>query len=330
VKDEEYRALHRRLRDPEDQPGSRDAPNLYGWEAGWIDRADGQGAYRVLLATTGRQAGVAASQATVATVERWHPRYVVLVGIAGGFEREGCTLGDVVVSTIIHGYGYGRLAEVYQVRPRGYEADGALLTSATRYRAVKPDRALDDTPYRVLLGPVASGDVIVDDPSNAFFDAATRVFPDLLAVEMEGAGAASAIQHLRDRGVSVGFIMVRGISDMPKPAASGAQKQERDRNLERACATAADFTTSWIASGWPVRPEDHGHDERLMRALRALASSAEGMTMLELTNMTGLGADELAEVDARLLNEDLARGTPGGLRAITTTGRHRLATGGAS
>ena len=81
VIDEEYAAVDRLLREPKYVQGTVDAPIRYGWETGWIDRVDGTGSYRVVLALVGRAGNVTASQATIATVDRWDPRYVVLVGI---------------------------------------------------------------------------------------------------------------------------------------------------------------------------------------------------------------------------------------------------------
>ena len=54
---EEYAAVHRLLRQPAYESGTGQAPNLYGWETGWIDRADGSGAYRVGLAMRAAGAG---------------------------------------------------------------------------------------------------------------------------------------------------------------------------------------------------------------------------------------------------------------------------------
>lgn len=256
VLDEEYRAVHELLRAARHLPGTDGAPNLYGWEAGHIDRADGLGSYRVVLALAGRAGTVSASEATVATALRWNPRYVMLLGIAGGLPIERCALGDVVISSVIYGYEYGKLEGVFQPRPHWvYRSDGPLLASATRFAIVHPEwnAGLGDGPApKALFGVVASGEKVVDDPTNAFFDAVQNVFPKLQAVEMEGAGAASAIDHLHARGKRIGFIMVRGVSDMPRPAQTGPQAAERGRNKVRACAAAARFATRWIASGWPV------------------------------------------------------------------------------
>ena len=100
---------------------------------------------------------------------------------------------------------------------------------------------------------------MVDDLEPAFVQAILQARPELQAVEMEAAGAAFAIEQARDEGKSVGFIMVRGISDTPRAAASvpaaGAGTGERDAWKLYASAIAASFVTRWIASAcWPTSP----------------------------------------------------------------------------
>ncbi len=252
---EEYAAVHAQLRAPRHEPGTPSSPNPYGWELGWIEQAGG-GAFRIVLALAGRAGNVTASQVTIEIARTWAPRYVLLVGIAGGFARDQCALGDVVVSSIIYAYEYGKLDASFESRPNFvYRPDEALLNSANRFAAICPTwgARLGGTAPKMIAGVVASGEKVVDDPSNKFFADVQRAFPKIQAVEMEGAGAASAIEHLKGTR-TIGFLMVRGISDMPRKADEAAQSTERDKNKKRACAAAAEFTARWIAEAWPVTP----------------------------------------------------------------------------
>lgn len=90
---------------------------------------------------------------------------------------------------------------------------------------------------------------------------------------MEAAGACVAIEHARDEGKQVGFLMIRGISDMPAdgaavdalpaapgdptalgmpaplaPASSGTVP--RDTWKLYASAISAEFVAKWHASPW--------------------------------------------------------------------------------
>jgi nucleoside phosphorylase len=257
---EEYAAVLRLLSNARSVQGRPDAPTLYGWRIGTVERAQG-GAYRVALALAGRAGTVNASQAVVRSVDRWKPRYVLLVGIAGGLPPSGCSVGAVVVSTEIYGYEYGKVDNGFHPRPNWvYQVDRGLCTSAQAFVAATPEWFTGGAPSpKVLFGPVASGDKVVDDPSEPFFAAVLKQWPKLQAVEMEGAGAAAAIDELHAMGVRVGFLMVRGISDMPRPpnerAGQAAQTGERDANTLRACDVAAGFAVRWIAAEWPVEPK---------------------------------------------------------------------------
>lgn len=260
---DEYAAVLRVLSNARQVPGTPDAPNLYGWRLGTIARTYG-GAYRVALALTGSAGTVIASQAVVRSAERWRPRYVLLVGIAGGLSLGGCAPGDVVVSTEIYGYEYGKLDRGFHPRANWtYQVDRGLLTSVQAFAAANPDWWTGDSPApKVLFGPVASGEKVVDDPSDPSFAAVLHHWPKLQAVEMEGAGAAAAIEELRAVGShAIGFLMLRGISDMPRPPSAraegaAAQTAERDANKRRACDVAAAFAVRWIAAEWPVEPRE--------------------------------------------------------------------------
>jgi hypothetical protein len=94
---EEYEAVKRRLKNVRRDPGTKDQPNQYAWAVGEIDAANG-GTYQVALALTLHPGNTSGSLGTGKTVARWRPRYVLLVGIAGGLPREQLGLRDVVVS----------------------------------------------------------------------------------------------------------------------------------------------------------------------------------------------------------------------------------------
>ena len=57
-----------------------------------------------------------------------------------------------------------------------------------------------------------------------------------------------------------GFVLVRGISDMPrtKAAGEGASTSERDRWKRPAARNAARFLAHLVAEAWPERPRGEG------------------------------------------------------------------------
>src|SRR5262249_35554963 len=148
------------------------------------------------------------------------PRYLLLVGVAGGLGD--LQRGDVAVSEYIYGYEYGKVEDGFEPRPNWtYPADRGMANAAralsTRTPAwsegigLKPpdgERSPD-----VHIGPVASGNKVIDDISDPAFKPVLEFWPKLIAVEMEGLGAAKAIEWANQKNIPVNFSMVRGISD---------------------------------------------------------------------------------------------------------------------
>lgn len=252
-------------------PGSATVPNLFGWVTGDLAGAGGQ-VYRVVVGVVGKPGPGRMASAVTATYARYKPQYVLIVGIAGGLPQDQLAKGDVAISGVIYDYEYGKVATNFQPRMDfTYQADQTLLTSAVslhardkswamRDRQMRPDGG--DIVPKLLPGAIASGGKVVDDATNDFFAAVLKTWPKLLAVEMEGAGAAAAIETAKAAKQKVGFLMVRGISDMPKlsddaqpaPVPHEGNRAERDKWKRYAATTAANFTVHWISRAWPLAP----------------------------------------------------------------------------
>jgi nucleoside phosphorylase len=74
---------------------------------------------------------------------------------------------------------------------------------------------------------------------------------------MEGAGIGSAIEQAQSLKVPVGFMVIRAISDLPRPEEDGDKTrgtEERDAWKAYASDVAAAFTIGWIADGLPLPP----------------------------------------------------------------------------
>ena len=250
--------------------GTARQPNQYGWVVGELGAGPAPG-YQLVVALAGLPGPTRMAEVVSTTIHRYNPRYVLLVGIAGGFPLDELARGDVALSSAIYDYEYGKISDEF--RPRHdftYQVDPSLLNSALALHArdrawttlERPPRPSGTTGVpKLLAGAIASGNKVVDNADNAFFASVLAAWPKLLAVEMEGAGAAAAIASAQSRG-TIGFLMVRGVSDMPHldrasaPVVQSAEgnKAERDVWKRYAAATAAEFTVHWILHGWPVPP----------------------------------------------------------------------------
>jgi nucleoside phosphorylase len=216
--------------------------------------------YRVAICMPPQMGGYAAAESTRRWVQRWQPRWVAVVGIAGGFHTKGVKVGDVVIASRVYGYEFAKVRtdgvferrDQYDVDPDPLwvatakvleeEQQGRQVEWALRVRGKRPDRRRVRHSH-IHVGPVASGEKVVDDPSYPFFQDATRLLSDLYGIEMEAAGAGAALRSLNsEQDHPVGFLMVRGISDVPMPAAerpAAPPRRTSERDAWKRYATQA-------------------------------------------------------------------------------------------
>jgi len=205
-----------------------------------------RGVYQVVvtaLADMGLlEAGLAASDA----IRRWRPRFLLLVGIAGGYGGRAA-LGDVLIASQVADYeGQKVTAEGTRIRWSVHPVDQRLLLAANSFRgeqwrdriAVKRPRKSMSQP---LIGVIASGNKSV--ARAAFLQELQGMWDRLIGVEMEGAGAAKAADQSPTRP---GFFMIRAVSDL-------ADENEGSRAVAKWRAYARDvaaaFTVAFLQSG---------------------------------------------------------------------------------
>ena len=264
--EDEYLAMRKQLTGAQDvPPDAGQYQNLYGWVTGTIARENGPGVYRVVVAWAGCSGNPQSLITTMRTIDQWRPRYVLFCGIAGGLPKDGLRQGDIVLSQSIWYYEYAKV-EKGKVLPRhrdSFRVDRGLLTSARIFKMGNSDWKLcGETPPRpnhdpnVVAGMIGSGEKVIDDRDAEYAKAILQERPELQAIEMEAVGACSAVEHANAEGKLVGFLMVRGISDMPGlgSEASDSGTMERDNWKPYVCALAAKFIASWIAIAWPEVP----------------------------------------------------------------------------
>jgi nucleoside phosphorylase len=258
---EEYGAALSCLSDVAALRGTDEDPNTYAWQLGTIGSSL-YGAPFTVAVGKGTQTTSYGALAAKRAIQLFSPRYIVFVGIGGGLDRDGQRHGDVVVSSVVAGYEYGKI-DSDGFCPRGdftYRCDEGLVRAADALisgdatwwsHADNPER-----PPRARTGLIASGDKVVDDPDDGFFAAVRKLWPKVLAVEMEGAGVGAAALEAQAEGKVVGFLLVRGISDLPHAKVPGevGSTLERDHWKKTASCNAARFLAHLVCNGWPVPP----------------------------------------------------------------------------
>jgi len=202
--------------------------------------------YQVVVMPLLNMGRVEAANATGDAIRRWRPRYVWLVGIAGGLAKAGVALGDVLIADQIADYELQKLTpQATSIRWQVHRVDPRLLGAARNLRgdgwlqlvtSARPDAG---TPRR-HIGPVCTGDKVI---ANSLLDDYRDIWEKLIGVEMEAGGTASAAFQAANHP---GFFMVRGVSDLADAAKDSGEVQQW---RAYACDVAAAYAIGLLQSG---------------------------------------------------------------------------------
>jgi nucleoside phosphorylase len=209
------------------------------------------------------------------------PKTVLLVGIAGGMDKE-IALGDVVVSEQIVDYELGKVTgEGYGPRWSVYRPDAALLARAKAWpnqsgqQYIRAPRPVTGASSKLHSGIFLTGNKVIADENTA--GALRSVWQKAAAVDMEAAGVASALYHMNDPPA---FLVFKGICDY-------ADSKKNDDWQEYAAEAAASCAFSFVLEHLrpsdlhPGRTEAHatsgarGRNRALREALAAAYNVAE-------------------------------------------------------
>lgn len=169
---------------------------------------------RVVVAPILKMGRVQAALATARAIDRWLPRIVLLVGIAGGVKGR-VNLGDVLMPEQVADFELQKLVprgpeirwQHHRVDPRLHIA-AQLVDFTPSWAAVAADRPKVGDP-KIGWGVVATGDKVV--AAERVLKSYAKTYPQLDGIEMEAGGVAAAAFSSVP---SPGFFMVRGVSDM--------------------------------------------------------------------------------------------------------------------
>ena len=147
---------------------------------------------------------VASAVATAMIIDKFDPDYVVNTGSAGGFDL-ALNIGDIVISDVVthhdvdltvFGYVPGQCAGM----PENYMCNEQLIEAAEQ-------SAKNIQGVKVKKGLVCSGDSFVGNDELAL--ATKQKFPEMIAVEMEGAAIAQTAYLM-----GIPFLVIRSLSDI--------------------------------------------------------------------------------------------------------------------
>ena len=262
----------------------QDPGDIYTYYLGTIAIPGSHDAYRVVVVQLLDPGNVEAAIAAARLLQRWHPRNVLMVGIAGGVATAGVRLGDVVVARNVHYYEPAKDTPAgEQIRSDEYFSDLLLRGRAQSYEAADwKDEVRVEAPTehqgfvpRAHFGTIASGERVIAD--QAALDALRQRSPKLMAVAMEGVGIARAVAGTDSR-----FLEVRGISDL-------ADQRKDDRWHDYAANAVAAFVVGFLRS----RPIPSLQEEERLRADTHAGTSGPPLVILRAQSLRPIRPDEL-------------------------------------
>lgn len=176
---------------------------------------------------------VAAAIATTVVLQRYQPSAVINTGSAGGFDPS-LEVGDVVISSELRYHDVDVTAFDYEMgqvpaNPPAYPADAKLIKMAEKASATTSE-------HKVITGLICTGDTFMTDQNR--IDEARRHFPDMAAVEMEGA-AIGQVCHLAE----VPFVVIRSLSDI----AGKSSPQSFEEYLDTAAKHSSALVENMVA-----------------------------------------------------------------------------------
>lgn len=207
--------------------------------------------FKVIIMGLAKQGQGEAVAATKDAIQRWRPRHIILVGIAGGMPDRDVRLGDIVIADQVVDYEHKKIkGQATETRLKVYPVDAILLGGCTRllekpwHKDIIAKRTTPDTP-RIHIGPIASGNKVI--ASRGALVELLEGWSEVIGVEMEAGGVAFVAAEAR-----IPFLMVRGVSDL---ADENKNSDEVKQWRPYACDAAATFTIALLQSGFLFLPQ---------------------------------------------------------------------------
>nr|WP_322720892.1 5'-methylthioadenosine/S-adenosylhomocysteine nucleosidase [Nostoc sp. ChiQUE02]MDZ8233981.1 5'-methylthioadenosine/S-adenosylhomocysteine nucleosidase [Nostoc sp. ChiQUE02] len=198
--------------------------------------------WEVVIVQTG-QGNQPSAIHTDRAIERFDPKAVLFVGIAGGIKD--VAIGDVVAATKVYGYESGKAESTFQLRPDldWSTPDMVQIASAESTESGWLQRLTSNIPTpspSVFVKPIAVGEKVLASIESSDWEFLRKNYNDAVAVEMEGRGFLEASRYHR----RVSALIIRGISDL-----SDDNKNSQDENArqQKAARHASAFAFEVLA-----------------------------------------------------------------------------------
>lgn len=186
------------------------------------------------MGSSGRTASIVT---TIDAINLWHPKAVLMIGIAFGADKKKQPIGSVLVAERVVNYEPRRVGLNDEVL-RGKEGPASSLL-VDRFKSVKGwnHEVEDGRIAKIFTGLVVSGEKLIDNPELKA--KVLKEYPTAIGGEMEGAGIYAACdQKVND------WILVKGVCDY----ADGKKGKNKDYNQRLAIISAVSLSEHVFSS----------------------------------------------------------------------------------
>jgi len=206
----------------------------------------------VICVKSNDRGNISSTNTANAVITEWRPRYLLLVGYAGGIKgSENVKLGDVVVSDSIVYCGYKKIIDgrtMYRELPVSQPSISlksvisSIITDKNNdwWKQIKIKRPSNDTRNpKVIRGLILSDEEITNDPNRV--NELLNRHDNAIAIETEAGGIAKSLYEHSETYMTP-YMVIKGVSDY----ANSPDAEERELWKRYASYAAAAFTLALI------------------------------------------------------------------------------------
>lgn len=213
--------------------------------------------YELVLKKLSGRGNIVSATGTLEMLEDFRPDYVLLVGIAGGFQgRDDTRLADIVVPNFVEDYEMRKFSEGQTKRRMepcdqpAYRLRCNIAEPIANSKAWINNIDLKRCPEagapqpKVIIGNLIYGQKILGDDDNVYQRQILEEFDNAVAVDMESGGVAGSIYAARvTRHYNPQYLVIRSISDL----VNAASNNETRKKWKRFAAHVASVFAATIA-----------------------------------------------------------------------------------
>lgn len=276
--------------------------------------------YTIVCAkSTDRSNNWAANFAT-SVIDTWNPKFLFVVGIAGGiFGNDNLKLGDVVVSkNVTYTEVKKRIEGKSLPRSSPLPLPGLILRNTHDvakekewWNVISSERPDEEKP-KAILGEILASETLWGDPNDPELLDLLEKYDKANAVDMESGGVASAVYD-KSTTHDTKYIVIRGISDFCNKEGN---QEARDTWKKYAAESAAAYALTLIKT---VNLSTDANSEYLKEFLEVAPSLPETPFLLSFShNDTKMTAAEFSDF-VKSKKAVVLKGSAGGGKSFAAT-----------